>query len=265
MGSEKTFCLRNRFLTAVKKRFHTHMITENRSEKRNVMGILSRKLSEMAAGVYRQTVLRFKKLNIEIKKKSIFKPGVYIRNADFEGRNFLGKNTSFVNGKMGFGSYINRDGDFSETDIGRYSSIGANVSTVVGRHPIEKQLAMHPAFTDPTPVFGFSYAKTKTFGEKNGRITIGNDVWIGNHVKILDGVKIADGAVIGAGAVVTKDIPPYAVAAGIPAKVIKYRFDSATIDELLRLKWWDKGEEWIREHIDEFADLGRGLSKMREV
>ena len=219
------------------------------------MGIVSGKISEIAGSIYRLSFLNIKKLRIEIGKKCIFKPGVYIRNAEFEGRNYLGKNTSFVNGKIGFGSYINRDGDFSETDIGRYCSIGANVSTVVGRHPIEKQLAMHPAFTDPNPIFGFSYAKKKTFEDMKGRISVGNDVWLGNHVKILDGVTIGDGAVIGAGAVVTKDIPPYAVAVGVPAKVIKYRFDEKKIRELLELKWWDKGEGWIREHIDEFQSF----------
>ncbi len=219
------------------------------------MGIISRKLSEIVGGIYRHSFLELKKMKIEIKTKSIFKPGVYIRNADFEGRNYLGKNTSFVNGKIGFGSYINRDGDFSETDIGRYCSIGANVSTVVGKHPIEGQLAMHPAFTEPVPVFGFSYAKKKTFGEKTERIRIGNDVWIGNHVKLLEGVRIADGAVVGAGAVVTRDIPPYAVTAGVPAKVIKYRFDKESIEKLLELRWWDKGEDWIKEHIEEFENV----------
>nr|MDN4742047.1 CatB-related O-acetyltransferase [Lachnospiraceae bacterium C1.1] len=228
------------------------------------MGILARKMSEAAGNLYRLTFLKIKKFKIEIKKNCIFKSGAYIRNAEFEGRNFLGRNTSFVNGRMGYGSYINRDGDITETDIGRYSSIGANVSTVVGRHPIEKQLAMHPAFTDPDPVFGFSFAKKKTFAENNGRISIGNDVWIGNHVKILDGVKIADGAVIGAGAVVTKDIPPYAVAAGVPARVIKYRFDEKTVEKLLRLKWWDKEESWIRTNIDGFEDAKLLLDKLGE-
>lgn len=219
------------------------------------MNIFSRKILDISSGIYRQTVLKIKKFDIELKKKCIFKSSVYIRNAEFEGRNFLGKNTSFVNGKIGFGSYINRDGDFSECDIGRYSSIGTNVSTVVGRHPIERQIAMHPAFIDPNPVFGFSYAEKKTFEENNGRISIGNDVWIGSHVKILDGVKIADGAVIGAGAVVTKDIPPYAVAAGVPAKVIKYRFDKDTVEKLLEFKWWNRDENWIRSHISEFENV----------
>lgn len=70
------------------------------------------------------------------------------------------------------------------------------------------------------------------------RVEIGNDVWIGDNVVILKG-KIGDGAVIGAGAVVTRDVPPYAIVAGNPARVIKYRFDDETIRKLLKEKWWD--------------------------
>ncbi|MBR1892541.1 MAG: CatB-related O-acetyltransferase [Lachnospiraceae bacterium] len=114
---------------------------------------------------------------------------------------------------------------------------------------------MHPAFTDPTPVFGFSYAREHIFDEKKGEIRIGNDVWIGNHVRIMDGVTIGNGAVVGTGAVVTKDLPPYSISVGVPAKVIKYRFDENTIEQLEKTKWWDKGEDWIKSHGADFADV----------
>ncbi len=185
-----------------------------------------------------------------------------MRGAVLEGRNFLGRNTSFVNGKLGRGSYINRDGDFTDTEIGRYTSIGAGVSTVVGRHPIKDQVAMHPAFTDPAETFGFSFAKEKTFKGEVGNIKIGNDVWIGNHVKIMDGVTIGDGAVVGAGALVVKDTPPYSICAGVPARVIRYRFDEETVKRLEELKWWENSDEWIRAHIDEFKDIKVFLEAM---
>lgn len=83
-----------------------------------------------------------------------------------------------------------------------------------------------------------------------GEIIIGNDVWIGAGAQILSGVSIGDGAVIGAGAVVTQNVPAYAVAAGNPAKVVKYRFGKEKIAELLELQWWNWPDEKIREHSE---------------
>ena len=76
-------------------------------------------------------------------------------------------------------------------------------------------------------------------------MTIGNDVWIGRNVIIISGVKIGDGSVIGAGSVVTKDVPPYAIAAGNPAKIVRMRFDEETIKKLLKIEWWN----WSLERV----------------
>ncbi|MDU5336318.1 CatB-related O-acetyltransferase [Enterococcus sp.] len=85
--------------------------------------------------------------------------------------------------------------------------------------------------------------------DNKGDIVIGNDVWIGYEATILSGVEIGDGAIIGAKAVVTKDVPPYSVVGGVPAKQIKQRFDSETIQRLRQLKWWDWPHEKIRQAI----------------
>ena len=87
--------------------------------------------------------------------------------------------------------------------------------------------------------------------DNKGDIVIGNDVWIGYEAVILAGVTIGDGAVIGARAVVTKDIPPYTIVGGVPAKPIRKRFPQETIDHLLKIKWWNWPEERIRQHITE--------------
>ena len=87
--------------------------------------------------------------------------------------------------------------------------------------------------------------------DNKGDIVIGNDVWIGYEAVILAGVTIGDGAVIGARAVVTKDIPPYTIVGGVPAKPIRKRFTQETIDLLLNIKWWNWPEERIRQHITE--------------
>ena len=91
--------------------------------------------------------------------------------------------------------------------------------------------------------------------EESKQTSIGNDVFIGANVTVLDGVAIGDGAVIGAGVVVTKDIPPYAVAVGVPAKVVKYRFDDATIMALLEKQWWNGSEDDLKRVERDFWDV----------
>lgn len=86
-----------------------------------------------------------------------------------------------------------------------------------------------------------------------GETIIGNDVWIGKDVNIMGGLTIGDGAIIGTGAVVTKDVPPYAIVGGVPAKVIRYRFDEATISAFLRIKWWDWEDEIIKERLGDLT------------
>lgn len=86
-----------------------------------------------------------------------------------------------------------------------------------------------------------------------GETIIGNDVWIGKDVNIMGGITIGDGAIIGTGAVVTKDVPPYAIVGGVPAKVIRYRFDEATISAFLRIKWWDWEDEIIKERLGDLT------------
>lgn len=93
--------------------------------------------------------------------------------------------------------------------------------------------------------------------DNKGDIVIGNDVWIGFEAVIMAGVTIGDGAIIASRAVVTKDVPPYSIVGGTPAKLIRKRFTDEQIDKLLRLKWWDWDEEKVRQNIDKIMDVNK--------
>ena len=114
--------------------------------------------------------------------------------------------------------------------------------------------------TYPFPIFFDERGLEKSDGaaawDRKGDIVIGNDVWIGYEAGILAGVTIGDGAVIGARAVVTKDVPPYAIVGGVPARVIRSRFPEETVKALLRLKWWDWPAERIQEKLAEIREGG---------
>lgn len=154
---------------------------------------------------------------------------------------------------IGAFTYINAGGNFSDTSIGRYCSIAEEVVTGPGQHRTD-YLSTHPFVYDPTDdtarLGGFESYR-RILGKKplnasppptkfvQPHITIGHDVWIGLRAIILRGVTIGDGAVVAAGAVVTKDVAPYTIVGGTPAKPIRRRFNDDTIAQLLELRWWD--------------------------
>lgn len=143
-------------------------------------------------------------------------------------------------------SYIARNASVTNCEIGRCSSIGPNFCCGLGIHPLHG-VSTAPMFYSDARQNGISLCQ-KNKVEEFRHTFIGNDVFIGANVTVLDGVRIGDGAVIGAGAVVTKDIPPYSIAVGVPASVKHYRFDAATIEKLIQRKWWD-GDEYELEAV----------------
>ena len=183
-----------------------------------------------------------------------FSAGVNIGgfSSSFEGNNRIGKN-SFFRGELGFGSYIGAN-SYIDARIGKYCSVASEVKTVTGSHPAKDFVSTHPAFFSTKKQAGFHYVTEDLFKEEN-QIKIGNDVWIGQGVMILSGVTIGDGAIIAAGAVVTKDVKPYSIVGGVPAKEIRKRFSEEEIKFLLELKWWDKPEKWIKENAEKFKDI----------
>lgn len=182
------------------------------------------------------------------------------KDAVFHGYNRLGKHTSFT-GELGLGSYIGENCHIN-AGIGRFCSIGNNVCTVSGTHPADKFVSTCPSFYSTGKQNNLSFVQHTIFNEhvyadtdKQLPVLIGNDVWVGFGATILPGVRIADGAIIAAGAVVTKDVPPYSIVGGVPAKPIRMRFESETIEFLLNFKWWDKPLEWLHENALLLADI----------
>ena len=133
--------------------------------------------------------------------------------------------------------------------IGKFCSIacGAKFLFTSANHTLRS------LSTYPFPLFfeewGLDKAHVTQAWDNKGDITIGNDVWIGYDAVIMSGVKIGDGAVVGTRAVVTKDVPPYTIVGGVPAKPIRSRFDDEIIDKLLALRWWDWDEDRIKRNI----------------
>lgn len=131
----------------------------------------------------------------------------------------------------------------SKVSIGRYCSIAPNVYIAPGEHYISF-VTTHPIMFEPYWRKLLNIAEKEYYIKKINKsdieTVIGNDVWIGINVTIMRGVRIGDGAVVASGAVVTQDVPPYAVVGGVPARVIKYRFDDETISFLLEQKWWNQ-------------------------
>lgn len=187
-----------------------------------------------------------------------------VKGSIFEGANSVAKLSMVVNSSVGFGTYVSSYSKLFNCKIGRYCSIGQKVQVVFGNHPVKNFVSTHPAFYSLVTPTGFTFADNTKFKEytytdekEKYFVEVGNDVWIGYSALIMSGVYIGDGAIIAAGAVVTKDVPPYAVAGGVPAKVIKYRFDEEDREYMLKLKWWDKDKEWIRKRSVFFEDINQ--------
>jgi acetyltransferase-like isoleucine patch superfamily enzyme len=176
----------------------------------------------------------------------------------FQGANKLGSKTSF-SGTLGYGSYVGANSKLTAS-VGKYCSISDDVKTVSGIHPTKDFVSTSPVFYSLQKVTGVRYVTEQKFKEyikidDNYDVLIGNDVCISTGVKILGGISVGDGAIIGAGAVVTKDVPPYSIIAGVPAKVIKMRFNDDQIEFLKKFKWWDRGEVWLLKNSAHFENI----------
>lgn len=162
---------------------------------------------------------------------------------------------------IGYKTYIGKYSTINDSTIGKFCSIGENVKIGLYNHYMYA-VTTHPFVCSKN--FGiaeYNYYNEDIRNSVRKPVVIGNDVWIGTNVVVLRGVTVGDGAVIGAGAIVTKDIPPYAIAVGNPANVIKYRFTDEQIDKMIKIKWWNWDIVKIKENIKDFYDVELFISK----
>lgn len=147
-------------------------------------------------------------------------------------------------------SYIGKCSIIHDTKIGKFCSISACCVIGLPSHPTN-HLSTSPLFTSPSNALKETWVYEKVYKSEIS-VDIGNDVWIGYGAMIPNNIKVGDGAIIAAGAVVTKDVPPYAIVGGVPARVIKYRFSQDVIGRLLQLHFWDHSINEIKKNIDLF-------------
>lgn len=199
-------------------------------------------------------------------KSVIFQKSCVISDDDyFEGNNNVGGHIH--KSHIGYGTYIiGENGYIHDCRIGRFCSIASNCHIGLGDHTLD-MVSTSPLFYSSHSLLPHNFLseniplEERTIGNTNYKVIIGNDVWLGYNACVKEGVTIGDGAIIGAKSLVTHDIPPYAIAVGTPARVIKYRFSPEQIQKLLEIKWWDMDIQWIQENVSVFKDVNALIAR----
>jgi acetyltransferase-like isoleucine patch superfamily enzyme len=170
-------------------------------------------------------------------------PGVRIINSTIRGPLYLNRNSQ-IGPEADIGAWFGMNADcyVARATVGRFCSIGARSSINPFNHPVDwlsiHEFQYHPQSFDWVPEWN-AIERLERTPDMYRHVSIGSDVWTGHNVNIMPGVSVGDGAVVAAGAVVTRDVPPFAIVAGVPAVVKRLRFPEATIERLLRVRWWD--------------------------
>jgi len=187
---------------------------------------------------------------------------VKLRNVNLSNHNYFSSYTVLANVSIGDYSYTGTQTIIRNATIGKFCSIADNVKIGLGFHPID-HVSTHPSFYSNNK--RFKCFSDKLVVDEYKPTIIGNDVWIGTNTIIFGGVTIGDGAIIAGGSIVTKDVDPYGIIGGNPAKLIKYRFGEDTIKKFLNYKWWEKDLSWIEINYQKFHKPEIFLEFIEEV
>jgi acetyltransferase-like isoleucine patch superfamily enzyme len=170
-------------------------------------------------------------------------PGARIIQSTIRGPLYLNRNTQ-LGPDVVAGKYVgmNESCFIARATIGAFCAIGARTAINPFNHPTDwlstNEFQYHPKSFDWVDEYN-DFKRLERTPDMFAQVTVGNDVWTGHNVNVMPGVSVGDGAVIAAGSVVTKDVPPYAIVAGVPATVKRLRFSEKVVERLLRAKWWD--------------------------
>ncbi len=193
-------------------------------------------------------------------EKPVFHEGVFIHDCKIGEWTEVGPNCWLVETTLDDYSYVVGDNQIIYTEIGKFANIASHVRINPGNHPMERVTLHH--ITYRRRMYGLGEDDADFFQwRRDHKCVIGHDTWLGHNVVVMPGVTVGTGAVVGSGAVVTKDVPPYMIVAGVPAKPIRLRFPEAIAEKLLKIAWWDWDRATLEERFDDLMDTQKFVEK----